>query len=90
MNVHNWIQKVSLTQKIIFSNIPHKLQQWDQFTYKQLFSLLKHTKFASFISIIKLTGKQTHVNWAYFHDKPLHLFWFYNWTANWTSLQEAV
>ena len=39
MNVHNWIQKDSLTQKMIFRNIPHKLQQWDQYTY--IFSLLK-------------------------------------------------
>ena len=46
--------------------------------------------FTSFISIINLTGKQTHLNWAYFYDKPLYLFCFYRWTVNWTSLIELV
>ena len=39
---------------------------------------------------MKLTGKQTHVNWDYFHDKPLYFFCFYNRTVNLKSLEEAV
>ena len=46
--------------------------------------------FTSFISVVKLTEKQTHANWAYFHDEPLHLFCFYNGTVTLTSLEEAV
>ena len=30
MNVHNWIQT---NRKMLFPNIPHKLQQWNQYTY---------------------------------------------------------
>ena len=54
------------------------------------FSLLKLTMFTSLMSLIKLTGKQTHVNWAYFHDKFLYLFCFYDWILNQTSLEDAV
>ena len=41
MDVQNWIQKDSLLptlspspfRKMMFRNIPHKLQQWDKYTY---------------------------------------------------------
>ena len=33
VNVYNWIQKDSFVQKMMLRNIPHKLQEWDQYTY---------------------------------------------------------
>ena len=42
----------------------------------KLLSLLKCAIFTSFISIIKLTGKQTHVNRAYSNGRPLYFFCF--------------
>ena len=46
--------------------------------------------FASPISITKLIGKQTHVNWDYFHDKPLYFICFNNQTVNLKSVKEVT
>ena len=35
-----------------------------------------HNVYTSFKSIKKMTGNETHINWAYFHDKPLYFFCF--------------
>ena len=46
--------------------------------------------FASPISMTKLIGKQTHVNWDYFHDKPFYFICFNNQTVNLQSVKEVT
>ena len=91
MNAHNWIQKDSLTQKMIFHNIPHKLQQWDQYIYTYIaFSFAKAHNVYKFYKFKNWQESKHMLIEPSFMISLCFPFSFCNWAVNWTRIEEVV